>query len=232
MSKQPGATLTPLAISVLALLEEDRMHPYEMYQLLLKRRKDNLLKIRPGSLYHTVTRLAEQGLVQAEGTERSGNRPERTTYRITEAGTAALRTRIADIVRQPIREYPIFPIGLAEAHNLPVDEVIALITERIGWLDNDITELDAIREWARSREVPRRYWMVIDYLVGLARHEVTWLRGLIDELRDGSLPWLEFDEAGTRCPERTGDLGHDWGAALTDDVLAELRRGGATTAEH
>ncbi len=231
MSKQPGATLTPLAISVLGLLEEDRMHPYEMYQLLLKRRKDNLLKIRPGSLYHTVTRLAEQGLVQAEGTERSGNRPERTTYRITDAGTAALRNRIAEIVRRPVREYPIFPICLAETHNLPVGEVIALLTERVGWLDNDITELDALREWAQTRDVPRRYWMVIDYLRGLAQHEATWLRGLIEELHDGSLPWQEFDAEGTRCPERNGDLGHDWGAALTDDVLAELRKGGANTAD-
>ncbi|MEU6564803.1 PadR family transcriptional regulator [Nocardia nova] len=231
MPKQPGATLTPLAISVLGLLEEDRMHPYEMYQLLLKRRKDNLLKIRPGSLYHTVTRLAEQGLVQAEGTERSGNRPERTTYRITEAGTAALRNRIADIVRRPVREYPIFPIGLAESHNLPLDEAITLLTERIGWLDNDITELDVLREWAHNREVPRRYWMVIDYVRGLAEHEATWLRGLIEEMRDGSLPWQEFDAEGTRCPDRDGDLGHDWGAALTDDVLAELRKGGANTAD-
>ncbi|AHH21158.1 putative transcriptional regulator, PadR family [Nocardia nova SH22a] len=231
MSKQPGATLTPLAISVLGLLEEDRMHPYEMYQLLLKRRKDNLLKIRPGSLYHTVTRLAEQGLVQAEGTERSGNRPERTTYRITEAGTAALRHRIAEIVRRPVREYPIFPIGLAESHNLPLDEAITLLTERIGWLDNDITELDVLREWAHNREVPRRYWMVIDYIRGLAEHEATWLRGLIEEMRDGSLPWQEFDAEGTRCPDRDGDLGHDWGAALTDDVLAELRKGGANTAD-
>ncbi|MEV5650360.1 helix-turn-helix transcriptional regulator [Nocardia sp. NPDC052254] len=231
MSKQPGAMLTPLAISVLGLLEEDRMHPYEMYQLLIKRRKDNLLKIRPGSLYHTVTRLAEQGLVQAEGTERSGNRPERTTYCITDAGTAALRTRIAEIVRRPIREYSIFPIGLAESHNLPVDEVVTLLTERVGWLDGDITELEALSEWAQSRRVPRRYWMVIDYLRGLAQYEATWLRGLIEELRDGSLLWQEFDAEGIRCPERDGDLGHDWGAALTDDVLAELRKGGADTAD-
>ncbi|MBF6479881.1 PadR family transcriptional regulator, partial [Nocardia cyriacigeorgica] len=34
MGQRTGATVTPLAIAVLALLEERPMHPYEMYQLL------------------------------------------------------------------------------------------------------------------------------------------------------------------------------------------------------
>ncbi|MBO0855764.1 MAG: helix-turn-helix transcriptional regulator [Nocardia sp.] len=232
MSKQSGATLTPMAIAVLALLQEAPMHPYEMYQLLLKRRQDNLVKIRPGSLYHTVTRLAEQDMLCAEGTEREGNRPERTTYRITESGTAALRSRISDIIRKPIREYPIFPVAVAESHNLSADEAVALFEERIGWLDNDVMEFEAIRGWAESHAVPRRYWMVIDLLRDQTLSEVRWLRRLVAEIRDGSLPWEEFDESGTRLPHRTGDLGHDWGKALTDEVLAHLREGGANTADH
>ena len=232
MGKQPGATLTPMAIAVLALLEEAPMHPYEMYQLTLKRREDALIKIRPGSLYHTVTRLAEQDLVRPESTERAGNRPERTTYRITEAGTAALRHRISEIMRRPIREYPIFPVALAEAHNLPADEVVALLTERIALLDEDIAEFDAIRQWTSSHGVPRRYWMVVEFLHAQTTGEADWLRGLVDELRDGSLPWGEFDEEGSRCPTRDGDLGHDWGAALPDEVLADIRNGGVRTADH
>jgi DNA-binding PadR family transcriptional regulator len=225
MIKQPGATLTPLAIAVLALLEEQPMHPYEMYQLLLQRREDRLVKVRPGSLYHTVTRLADQELVHAEGTDRAGNRPERTTYRITAAGTTALRCRIAEILRRPIREYPIFPLAVTEAHNLPADEVIALLTERIRWLDNDIVELDALHGWATTHQVPRRYWMVIELLRAQTDTEAAWLRGIVSDIRDGSLPWAKFAPDGTRISPDTSDLGHDWGAAVTDDVLAELRKG-------
>ncbi|WP_280364729.1 PadR family transcriptional regulator [Nocardia wallacei] len=232
MTKQPTATLTPLAMAVLALLEERPMHPYEMYQLLLQRREDYLLKIRPGSLYHTVARLAEQGLVHAEGTDRAGNRPERTTYRIAESGTAALRTRIADLIRRPLREYPIFPLAMSEAHNLPRDEVIALIRERIGWLDNDVTEIDALHDWLTTHQVPRRYWIVIEYLRGQLDAELAWLRRLALDLESGALTWDEFTAEGVRvaAPTDTGHLGHGWGAAVTDDVLAELRGGGATTA--
>uniref|UniRef100_UPI002457CCC0 PadR family transcriptional regulator n=1 Tax=Nocardia brasiliensis TaxID=37326 RepID=UPI002457CCC0 len=130
MGQQARPAVTPLGIAVLALLEERPMHPYEMYQLLIARREDVLVKVRPGSLYHTVARLAEQHMVQSEGVDREGNRPERTTYRITEGGRTALRARIAEIVRYPAPEYPMFPVALAEAHNLPKDDVGA--EERAG----------------------------------------------------------------------------------------------------
>lgn len=89
------ATLTPLAMAALALLAERPMHPYEMYQTLIHRSEDRIVKVRPGSLYHTVARMADQGLARVTGTEREGNRPERTTYEITERGHLALAERIA-----------------------------------------------------------------------------------------------------------------------------------------
>lgn len=226
--KQAGPVLTPLAISVLALLEENPMHPYEMYQLLMNRHEDELVKIKPGSLYHTVARLAEQELVVAEGTDRAGNRPERTTYRITGTGTAALRDRIADILRRPVQEYPIFPVALAEAHNLPVGEVTTLLRERITWIEGRLAEYDALREWARSREVPRRFWAVIDYVAALTATEAEWLRAFIADLDSGALEWEDFDPAtGERTTGPATPLGHDWAACLTPEDLESVRRGGA-----
>ena len=76
-----AASLTPLGVAALSLLVEEPMHPYEMYQLLVARHEDRLVKVRPGTLYHAVGRLEEQGLVEATGTEREGNRPERICIR-------------------------------------------------------------------------------------------------------------------------------------------------------
>ena len=225
MSTRADPTLTPMAIAVLALLEERPMHPYEMYQLLLQRREDNLVKLRAGSLYHTVARLADRNLVQETGIERSGNRPERTTYRITPAGTAAVRTRIAEILRRPVREYPIFPLALAEAHNLPADEVIALLGERITRLRDNLEELDVIREWATGKGVPRRYWISLEYLRSQTAHDLDWLDGLVQDLRDGSLQWEEDAGAAPCLSGEARDLGHDWGAALTAENLDALRKG-------
>ncbi|AYF72691.1 PadR family transcriptional regulator [Nocardia yunnanensis] len=228
MIKKQVPMLTPLAIAVLALLDEGPMHPYELYQVLLHRHEDELVKIKPGSLYHTVARLAEQELVVAEGTDRAGNRPERTIYRIEPAGREALRTRVAEILRQPVNEYPIFPVALAEAHNLPVDDVVALVRERVTWIEGRIAEFDALRGMVVARQVPRRFWIEIEYLRAVQAAEVAWLHGFIAELNSGELDWEDFcPETGERRVRPAETMGSDWAAGLTDADIAAVRRGGA-----
>ncbi|GAB2506867.1 PadR family transcriptional regulator [Nocardia heshunensis] len=228
IKRQAVPMLTPLAIAVLALLEEGPMHPYEMYQVLLHRHEDELVKIKPGSLYHTVARLAEQELVVAEGTDRAGNRPERTIYRIRTAGREALRSRVAEILRQPVNEYPVFPVALAEAHNLPVDDVVALVRERVTWIESRIAELDALRGMVLSRQVPRRFWIEIEYIRSVQAAEAGWLRGFIAELESGELDWTDFcAETGERREPPAVTMGADWAAGLSDEDLAAVRRGGA-----
>ncbi|MBH0775864.1 PadR family transcriptional regulator [Nocardia sp. NEAU-351] len=185
--------VTALAVAVLALLEERPMHPYEMYQLLLSRGDDLLVKVSAGSLYHTVARLADQELVFAEGVDREGNRPERTTYRLTERGHETLRARLAEVLRFPHAEYPIFPLALAEAHNLPREDVVALLRERLRFLRVDIEDLDRMAEWAAAHMVPRRYWVVVPYLRATLGSQVAWLEQFVIDLESGALDWEEFD---------------------------------------
>ncbi|WP_434318829.1 PadR family transcriptional regulator [Leifsonia sp. P73] len=184
-------TLTPLAVAALALLAEGPTHPYEMYQTLVLRSEDRLVKVRPGSLYHTVDRLARQGLVRATGTEREGNRPERTTYEITEEGTQALGERVADIIATPVNEFPEFPLGLGEAHNLPVDTVIDLLRNRVGLMRADIALLDDGIHRVRAKGLPEKYWLDVRYLRTTAEAEAAALEALIDDLASGAISWDE-----------------------------------------
>ncbi|NEW40296.1 PadR family transcriptional regulator [Nocardia cyriacigeorgica] len=193
MGQRTGATVTPLAIAVLALLEERPMHPYEMYQLLVLRHEDKLVKVRPGSLYHVIARLADAELVTAEGIDRAGNRPERTTYRITADGRSTLRNRIAELLRKPLPEYPIFPVALGEAHNLPKLEVLSLLRERIEHLAGQFAEIDTMIAAAERKQVPRRYWIVLPYLRATVRTEIEWVEHMIGELDSGALIWEDFD---------------------------------------
>jgi DNA-binding PadR family transcriptional regulator len=183
--------LTPLAVAALALLVERSMHPYEMYQLLVQRSEDRVVKVRPGSLYHTVDRLAGQGLVRAIGTEREGNRPERTTYEITGEGTRALGERVAEIIATPVNEYPEFPLGLAEAHNLPLETVIELLTRRVALLRGDIATLDEGIRTVEAKALPAKYWLDVRYQRAMAQADVDWLDGLLHDLRTGVLSWTD-----------------------------------------
>ena len=181
--------LTPLGVAALGLLNERSMHPYEMFQLMVQRAEDRLVKVRPGSLYHTVDRLAQDGLVTALGTERAGNRPERTVYEITDAGRLALSDRVADLLGTPVNEYPVFPLAVAEAHNLPADTVAALLRRRLEQQDAVIRSYQAGLESVRARGVPRRYWVDAELSLALLRAETDWIRTFLDELATGALDW-------------------------------------------
>ncbi len=181
--------LTPLAVSVLALLAERPRHPYEMVQLLLERHQDELVKVRPGSLYHTVERMAGLGHVRVSGTERAGNRPERTTYEITSTGRAALRWRLLEMLSAPVNEYPQFPVALGEAHNLPRDQVLNQLRDRVRSLDAQLEQLSELIAQSVDSGVAEAYWCAADYLRAVQRAERDWIRTLTRRLQHRELAW-------------------------------------------
>jgi DNA-binding PadR family transcriptional regulator len=183
------AELTPLAIAVLALLEERRMHAYEMYQVLLHRRNDRLLKVKPGSLYHTVERLAGQELVRATGTERAGNRPERTTYEVTAAGKTALQERVRTGIENYVYEYPLFPVVLSEAHNLEPEDAAERFRRRLCELEVQVAELDEAIAGVTERQVPEQFWLAADYNRAVLAAERDWLTTLLQRIESKDLSW-------------------------------------------
>ncbi|MDR6435526.1 DNA-binding PadR family transcriptional regulator [Paenarthrobacter nicotinovorans] len=190
--------LTPLGVASLALLAEEPMHPYEMYQLLMARHEDRLVKVRPGTLYHAVGRLEDNGLVEATGTEREGNRPERTLYRITDAGKDALDDRLRAMLSTPVNEYPLFPHAIAEAHHLPAADVMELLEERVVALAADLDFLLRAEAVVTAKGLDRKYWIDISYQQAMRKTEIAWIRGLLEELGNGHLPW---DESLAAPPE-------------------------------
>lgn len=181
--------LTPLAISALALLNERPMHPYEMYQLLLERHEDRFVKIRPGSLYHTVERLHGDELVEITGTDRNGNRPERTTYAITAAGRNAVTARVRELISQPVREYPHFPLALSEAHNVTAAEAAADLRQYVAALDDDIATLESALDGYRGRGVEETYLVGADYLLTMTVAQRDWINDLITRIDHKDFPW-------------------------------------------
>src|SRR5580704_9115990 len=99
---------TPAALSVLSLLNERSMHPYEMRTLMRERGHDRAFRIRESSVYDTVARLAERGFIEPVEVNREGKRPERTVYAITESGRDELLVWMWELVSEPPSEAPAF----------------------------------------------------------------------------------------------------------------------------
>lgn len=181
--------INALGLVALGLLTEGPRHPYDMYQELMRRREDVIVKIRPGTLYHAIARLERFNFVQAVGTERDGNRPERTTYRITTDGRVVLGDLVGQQLAHPQNEYPNFPVALAQSGRLPKAEVLAHLRYRLSVLERDIAAMRTAYDTLIATGKPARYFIDIDYLISAKDAEIAWLTRTIEAVDGGQLEW-------------------------------------------
>lgn len=186
-----AASIGPLAVSTLALLAERHMHPYEMFQTLIARGQDRFMKVRPGSLYHSVDRLVADGLVAEVSTEREGNRPERTIYGITPAGRDTLKLGTVALLSTPINEFPKFAFALSEAHNLDSAQVRTILASRLEALERERLELRRRLGSARDRGLPRRFYVEGEYVLSQLDAQAAWIDQFLADLDTDALDWLE-----------------------------------------
>ena len=76
---------------ILALLEERQRHGYEIGQLIASR-SDGAINFHVTSLYPTLYRLEDRGLIEGRWVERAGQR-RRRYYKLTRAGRQTLASQ-------------------------------------------------------------------------------------------------------------------------------------------
>ena len=106
------------SLSVLALLRERPMHPYELQRQMHLRHTDERLGLKRGSLYHAINQLQRDGLIEPIETSRAGRRPERTVYQITRDGEEELLNWTRELLSEPVREPSQFTAALAHIVHL------------------------------------------------------------------------------------------------------------------
>ena len=193
-----------LALSLLTLLAQRPMYPYEMAQTLRARGKEQNFTINWGSLYTVVANLAKYGFIEEAGTVREGRQPERTTYQITERGMAELRDWLTELLSVPEDEHGGFVTALSEAGILPPDEVIGLLTARLATLDKaNAAHQDDLKRW--TERLPRVFLVESEYQLAMRVAQSQWLRGLLTELVEGTISgvdaWRRMHQTGETPPE-------------------------------
>ncbi|WP_396446614.1 PadR family transcriptional regulator [Actinomadura sp.] len=193
--------LTPLALTVLRMLCDGPMHPYEMQQRIRDYAYDKAVKITHGSLYHTVERLAACGLIEPLETSREGRRPERTTYAVTVAGRDAAQIRLAELLHDPAEEFPLFGTGLAFVNLLSEGEVARLLRSRTVALEAALAAHQTAHDALRKQGLDRYKLLDQEWMIARVRGELEFTRGLVDDLDSGRLTWKD-DEVQIRCHPR------------------------------
>ena len=187
----------PLALAVLALLFERPMHPYEMGLIMKQRHKEDSIKLRYGSLYTVIDMLLARGFISARGVVRDGRRPERTVYEITKAGRDELRAWMADLIGEPVKEYPQFEAALCLLPVLPPDEALALLRQRLTRIDAKATELEGQSAHPAVQNLPPLFLVENEYRLALVKAEQRFIAELITRIENGWGPlelWRGFHQ--------------------------------------
>jgi DNA-binding PadR family transcriptional regulator len=178
-----------LALAVLSYLSRAPMHPYELGRTLRQNGDERSIKFNHGSLYMVVGQLEKAGFVAAQGTERAGQRPERTTYAITDAGRAELHDWLRELVEEPQHEYPGFVAALSLIAALEPDEAVALLSRRLERLAEHRAEIRALIDRTVADGVHPLFLVEEEYRIALLDADATFAGELIQTITDPQDGW-------------------------------------------
>jgi DNA-binding PadR family transcriptional regulator len=178
-----------LGLAVLSYLTQGPMHPYQLSRTLRDNGDARSIKFNHGSLYMVVRQLVTAGLIAEVETTRVGQRPERTVYELTDAGRSELHDWLRELVGDPQHEYPEFVAALSLIGALPPDEVVRLLRDRLGRLEDQRAEIRQLIGKALDDGVHPLFLVEEDYRLALLDAESSFVEELIERIEDPKTGW-------------------------------------------
>jgi DNA-binding PadR family transcriptional regulator len=191
-----------MALTVLGLLWEQPMHPYEMVVSLRERGPAAGVSVKHSSVYSTVDRLLKHRLIAVDRADRQGNRPERTVYELTELGRNELQEWLAELLAEPADDLPQFDAALAMVGLVEPSRAAELLAGRARKLDQGADGLGAVIEDLREKGLPHLAIIELHYRAVMLRAQASWVREFATEIQqetvEGLADWTDWHTTGTR----------------------------------
>ena len=180
-----------LGLIVLWQLFEGPMHVYRMQKMFEAQGKARVVNVRSrASLYQTIERLKRNGLVEVYETQRAEGYPDRVVYAITDEGRVVAREWLREMLRNTEGEYPEFLAAVSILFGLPPDEARSELELRAEKLESALALTEQSLADAPAA-LPRLFLLEEEYRKAMLAAELSWVRGVIDDLREGRLTWSE-----------------------------------------
>lgn len=177
-----------MKLFILGLLMEKDRHPYEIRETIKQRNWNVTFKLRDGSLYYAVDQLRADGLIEAaEVIPVPGeSRPDKTVYRITEPGKAALMDlMVAQMEHQAYPQHPMFAAMPFVKHADPA-KVVELAEKQLAACECRIGHLRNVLDIKKDL-LPPGSRLMIEGVIRFSEAERGWLADLIAQAGSGKL---------------------------------------------
>ncbi|MFI5906620.1 PadR family transcriptional regulator [Dactylosporangium sp. NPDC051541] len=128
------------------------VHGYDIRKELMSWQVDRWANVQPGSIYHALRKMTEEGLLEELGTEKAGNRPARTRYQLTPAGTAEYQAMLRKYWWDYEEPSDPFLAAFAFLPHLPRAEAVGALRARARLLEGWVkTYRDNNEEWTEHK---------------------------------------------------------------------------------
>lgn len=160
------------------------VHGYDIRKELTSWNVESWANVQPGSIYHALRRMTEEGLLEAVDTEQVDGRPARTRYQLTKAGEVEYQS----LLRKGWWEYaePIDPFLAAFSFlpSLPRAEAAGALRARARLLEGWAASYrDNGDEWAVGKP-PHVSWQ-FELTMLRAETEARWCHDIAARIESG-----------------------------------------------
>lgn len=162
------------------------VHGYDVRRELLSWNADKWANVQPGSIYHALRKLTDEGLLREVATEQVGARPARTTYEITAKGDDEFEGLLRDLWWQQRPAPDPFFAAFSFLPALPRPEAVAALRNRAQVLraSNESLRASVASEWMR-RSKPRHVAWMLELGIARAEGEIAWCERIADLIESG-----------------------------------------------
>lgn len=163
------------------------VHGYDVRRELMSWQAEEWANIAPGSIYHALRKLSEEGLLEEVATEQVGTRPARTTYRVTPKG----EIEFSELLRRYWWEHqqPIDPFHAAFSFlpALPRGEAAAALRNRARLIRAgvDCLRFALASQWLAQSKPVHVAWM-FELNVARMEAEIAWCERIAERIEGGT----------------------------------------------
>ncbi|WP_238547192.1 PadR family transcriptional regulator [Actinoplanes friuliensis] len=161
------------------------VHGYDVRRELLSWSADKWANIQPGSIYHALRKLSDEELLREVATEQVGARPARTTYEITDKGSAEFQSLLRGNWWSIATPPDPFLAAFSFLPALPRHEAVAALRNRATQLEAGNKQLQAAisSDWSRNKP-PFVSWMW-ELTMERSEAEIRWCERIAKRIESG-----------------------------------------------
>ncbi|PRX49984.1 PadR family transcriptional regulator [Prauserella shujinwangii] len=162
-------------------------HGYQVRRELLSWSADRWAKVQPGSIYHALKKMADEGLLEQVEVAGAAKGPDRVAYRLTEQGHADFNLRLQRMLAE-VNEggdgYE-FTAAVTFLPTLSRERAISLLGHRLTQLEGQYANAASLLEhgsgWGQPEHVNALYELWRLHVAA----DIEWTKDLIERLRAG-----------------------------------------------